>query len=242
MNKTYLDKSKNFFESSHNDMVVNNHEIHNSDPNYWDYLLGAIKNSPENWSGKKALDFGCGCGRNIKNLLDLASWKQVDGCDISKKNADYSKNWVHSYYPDKKIKTWENSGENLHPCEENYYDFIMSHIVFQHIPSYSIRFSILEDMFRCLKKEGLVSLHYQDLGGSVPYHFNHTDSNEWFTHNTKNGLDEPINCRVEDKQYLIDDFKKIGFSDITCEVTIPFLTQPDWVGGSINYYIKAYKK
>ena len=48
-----------------------NHPEHNPNPKYWDLLLGDIKIAPEKWEGKKALDFGCGQGRNVTNLLSL---------------------------------------------------------------------------------------------------------------------------------------------------------------------------
>ena len=225
INENYLKESKDFFEKHHNGMTYRNHSQHNSDPEYWNQLLGVIKYAPEKWAGKKALDFGCGCGRNIKNLIEMAEWEQIDGCDISKQNADYAKKWVEKSYPDKNIRTWENNGKDIQPCEENYYDFIMSHIVFQHISSYSIRFSILTDMFNCLKKDGLASIHYQDMTESVNY------SGETTKYDGEMG-----NCRVENKQYLIDDFEKIGFKDITCEVGEDYFTKLP------TYYIKGYKR
>ena len=87
----YLDRYKKEFEDTHHLMIADNHQQHNADPEYWAMLLGPIKFNPDNWKGKKAFDFGCGCGRNLKNLLDLAEWDSVYGCDISKQNAEYAK-------------------------------------------------------------------------------------------------------------------------------------------------------
>ena len=169
--------------------------------------------------GSTALDFGCGCGRNIKNLLDLAEWRKVDGCDISKKNTEYAKNWVNKFYINK-TETWETKGNDLQPCDQNKYDFIMSHIVFQHISDYDIRFSILSDIYKCLKIGGLASLHFLDLPISNNYYENSRKIQ---------------NCRVENKQFLIDDFKKIGFNNIECTIGNDyFLNKP-------SYYIKGYK-
>jgi 2-polyprenyl-3-methyl-5-hydroxy-6-metoxy-1,4-benzoquinol methylase len=215
----YLNKYKKEFEDTHHLMIVDNHQQHNTDPEYWAMLLGPIKFNPEHWKGKKAFDFGCGCGRNLKNLLDLAEWDSVYGCDISKQNADYAKQWTEGYYPGK-VHTWESMGADIQPCEENSFDFIMSHIVMQHISNYSVRYSILTDMYKCLKPEGLVSLHYLDMTISSKYY---EDSDAY------------QNCVVENPQYLIDDFKKIGFKDITCDTgTDPFTSQR-------TYYIKGYK-
>ena len=219
IDKEYLDKYKKEFEDTHHLMIVDNHQQHNADPEYWAMLLGPIKFNPDNWKGKKAFDFGCGCGRNLKNLLDLAEWDSVYGCDISKQNAEYAKQWTEQYYPGK-VHTWESMGADIQPCEESSLDFIMSHIVLQHISNYSVRYSILTDMYKCLKSDGLVSLHYLDMDYSSTYY---EESNTY------------QNCRVLDPQFLINDFEKIGFKNITCDTGIDPFT------GQRTYYIKGYK-
>lgn len=219
INENYLFEQKKQFEDAHHLMIVDNHMQHDDDPEYWYILLKEIKNNKSYWKNKDALDFGCGCGRNIKNLLDLAEWNRVDGCDISKKNAEYAKNWINKFYTNK-TETWETNGNNLQPCDENKYDFIMSHIVFQHISDYDIRFSILSDIYKCLKVGGLASLHFMDL----------LISNQYYENSGK-----IQNCRVENKQFLIDDFEKIGFNNIECTVGNDyFINKP-------TYYIKGYK-
>ncbi len=79
-----LSETKVFFEDASDGMKIDNHKQHDIEPHYKDILLKEIVNNPELWKGKVALDFGCGCGRNIKNLLEFADFKRVDGCDISK--------------------------------------------------------------------------------------------------------------------------------------------------------------
>ena len=217
----YLNKQKNIFESTHDGMTILNHKQHNDDPEYWNILLKEIKQDKEKWKNKTALDFGCGCGRNLKNLLDLAEWARVDGCDISLKNAEYAKKWTSQYYQSDKIHTWETNGKDIQPCKNETYDFIMSHIVFQHIASYSIRFSIMEDLYRCLKVGGFISLHFLDL----------TESNSYFEDSFINR-----NCVVENKEYLIHDFKKIGFKNIECIEGRDF-----FIKQNKTYYIKGYK-
>jgi hypothetical protein len=75
-------------------------------------------------------------------------------------------------------------------------------------------------MYKCLKSNGLVSLHYLDMGYSSTYY---EESNTY------------QNCRVEDPQFLINDFEKIGFKNITCDTGIDPFT------GQRTYYIKGYK-
>jgi 2-polyprenyl-3-methyl-5-hydroxy-6-metoxy-1,4-benzoquinol methylase len=220
MIEEYLKKYKDTFESQHVLMVPDNHQQHNPDPEYWAILLGDVKFNPERWTGKRAFDFGCGCGRNLINLSTLAEWETIDGCDISKSNAEYAQQW-YSKNTTKiaKCRTWENNGKDIQPTVYGY-DFIMSHIVFQHISNYSVRYSIMEDMYNNLNAGGLCSLHFMDLGDSVPYF---EDSDKW------------LNCRVENEQYLVDDFNKIGFKNVKVETGRDFLT------GVKAYYIKGEK-
>ena len=217
--QTYLDNYKKEFESHHSMVRKNNHIRRNADPEYWEILLDPIKSNPEKWENKVAFDFGCGGGRNLKNLLDLANWKEVHGCDISKPNAEFAEEWVNSIYPNK-AKAWESNGKDIQPANPNTYDFIMSSVVLQHISNYSVRFNILNDMYSSLKEGGQISLHYLDMSESAPYYDNSLDYK---------------NCRVENKDYLIDDFQKIGFKQITCEIGIDYFTKER------SYYIKATK-
>jgi SAM-dependent methyltransferase len=221
----YLKNYKKTFESQHILMSAEKdggHSQHQSDPEYWAMLLGPIKFNSENWKGKKAFDFGCGCGRNLINLSTLAEWATIDGCDISPSNASYAKEYFdreNKTYA--KCKTWESCGNNIQPTEENYYDFIMSHIVFQHISSYDVRFSIMADMYRALKDGGLCSLHFMDMEQTSTYFEN---SNEF------------KNSSVKNKQYLIDDFIKLGFKDVSCDTG-----SGAGYGGYTTYYIKGTK-
>lgn len=219
---SYLKNYKDTFESQHHLMVVENHHQHNSDPEYWAILLANVKFNSDYWEGKNALDFGCGCGRNLYNLSTLANWANIDGCDISPSNAAYAKKWFDSQNKTTaKCKTWESPGNSIKPAEDNYYDFIMSHIVFQHISSYDVRFSIMSDMYRSLKEGGLCSLHFMDMEVASQYYEN---SNEW------------KNCVVGNPQFLINDFEKIGFKNVTCETG-----SGAGYGGYTTYYLKGNK-
>ena len=219
--ESYLKDYKDKFESYHNGMTVDNHQQHNPDPEYWAILLGDVKFNAERWKGKRAFDFGCGCGRNLVNLSTLAEWETIDGCDISKSNAEYAQQWyIDNTTTTAACKTWENNGKDIQPTAESYYDFIMSHIVFQHISNYSVRLSIIEDMYKSLREDGLCSLHFMDLSESATYF---EDCLDW------------KNCRVENEQFLVDDFKKVGFKDVSVE------TGRDYLTGVKAYYIKGTK-
>jgi SAM-dependent methyltransferase len=220
---SYLKTYKDTFESQHVLMSADKdggHTPHNSDSEYWAILLGDVKFNPERWKGKRAFDFGCGCGRNLINLSTLAEWETIDGCDISKSNAAYAQQWyIDNTISTAACKTWENNGKDIQPTPYGY-DFIMSHIVFQHISNYNVRYSIMEDMYKSLNEGGLCSLHFMDLGESVTYFEN---SDKW------------LNCRVENEQFLVDDFNKIGFKDVSVQ------TGRDYLTGVKVYYIKGTK-
>lgn len=216
----YLKRYKEQFESEHELMVPDNHQMHNPDPEYWNILLGEVKHNPTKWEGKNAFDFGCGCGRNLYNLSTLTNWKNIDGCDISPSNAGYAKEWFDERNKTSAVSTtWENNGIDIQPIPHKY-DFIMSHIVFQHISNYDVRFSIITDMFNSLNEGGLCSLHFMDLGVSAPY--------------LESSM-EYKNCRVENEQYLVDDFNKIGFKNVRVS------TGRDYLTGARSYYIKGEK-
>ncbi len=225
---SYIQFTKDSFERYHEGMTVENHKAHNEDVEYQTAFMEFVKNNKDFFQGKKALDFGCGCGRNIKNLLDLNIFAQVDGCDISKKNIEYSKKFVETSHPGK-THTWETNGYTLEPAPDNEYDFIMSHIVFQHIANWSIRYSLLADIYRILKPGGTIVLHFMDLGGSVVYYDDYPDPGET---NPPLGL---YNCRVEDPQYLIEDFEEIGFLDVDVQVGVDPFSQQE------SYYVRGIK-
>ena len=48
---------------------TNNHENHNANDAYWKVLLRDVDSR---FDGKIGLDFGCGKGRNVTNMLSLA--------------------------------------------------------------------------------------------------------------------------------------------------------------------------
>jgi SAM-dependent methyltransferase len=100
---------------------TNNHPEHNSNPLYWDLLLGDIKFTPEKFKKKVALDFGCGKGRNVTNMLSLAEFERVDGVDISPNNIAYCK----ETYQNQNSIFYLNNGSNLQDLKTDEYDFII---------------------------------------------------------------------------------------------------------------------
>ena len=230
----------------------NNHLDHDKDIDYIENMVLPISEHSLFWKNKVALDFGCGCGRNIRNLLNAADFARVDGCDVSKNNAEYAKKYVEKYFnlekDQKKCNTWETNGYDLQPSPSEEYDYVMSHIVFQHIPNYSIRYNILKDIYRVLKKGGIVNIHFMDLDDSVGYYDEYPKNASLdLTYETGKKIESGdliidkqnlhlFNCRVEDRSFLVKDFAKIGFVNIECDTNI------DPYSKKQSYYIRARKK
>jgi SAM-dependent methyltransferase len=212
-------------------MGTNNHPEHNSNPKYWDILLGDIKSNPEKWNNKKALDFGCGKGRNVTNMLSLSNWNRVDGIDVSESNINYCK----TSYLNQNSNFYKNDGLNLSDLNDNEYDFIMSTIVFQHICVHELRYKLKEEIYRVLKPQGEFSFQM----GYGPLEWaGHTQQRSYFENgydaSNSNGSND---VRVSDPQDLINDLTQIGFKDIVYHIEEPWEDwgHPNWI------YVKCYK-
>jgi len=142
---SYSKMQTRFYKSGTSD-----HLEHNQNKDYWGVLLDGIDDSQ--FKGARALDFACGKGRNVKNLLSLAQWEHVDGCDLSEANIYYCKANFKS-----PSQFYVANGQDTGVPNSNYYDFVMTTISLQHIPVYDIRRSILQDILRVLKPGGKFS-------------------------------------------------------------------------------------
>ena len=209
---------------------TNNHENHNANSNYWDILLGDLKDK-ENWEGKIGLDFACGKGRNVTNMLNQCDWVRVDGIDISDGNISHNKN----EYQSQNSNWYCNNGTDVSELNDNEYDFIMSTIALQHIPVYDIRKSLITDLFRTLKPGGTFSFQMgygkgleSTIGPRVSYFENHYDAP---------GTNSICDVRVHTEEEVINDLKEIGFVNITTEVRESYddSGHPQWI------YVKCYK-
>jgi ubiquinone/menaquinone biosynthesis C-methylase UbiE len=208
---------------------TSNHEEHNQNPDYWDILLGDLKNK-ENWDGKVALDFACGRGRNITNMFNLCDWARVDGIDISEGNISQNK----SDYTNQNSNWYCNNGIDVSDLKDNEYDFIMSTIALQHIPVYDIRKSLITDLLRTLKSGGLFSFQMGygkeilSTENRIPYFENHYDAN---------GTNSVCDVRVQNIEDIIKDLQEIGYTNVTTEVRESYSDNghPEWI------YVKAYK-
>jgi SAM-dependent methyltransferase len=206
-----------------------NHENHNLNTDYWDILLGDLKDK-EKWKDKIALDFACGKGRNVTNMFGLCEWARVDGVDISASNIQYNR----TNYENQNSKWYLNNGVDVSDLKTNEYDFIMSTIALQHICVYDIRKSLIIDLLRTLKPGSLFSFQMgygkeiYEYENRIPYFDNFYDAN---------GTNSLCDVRVQSEQDVINDLTEIGFVNITTEIRNKFDDDghPQWI------YVKAYK-
>lgn len=229
LNKYSIMQKNQMNAQSHN--MRGNHVEHDSNEEYWNILLREVMNSPLSWKDKTALDFGCGWGRNIRNLHDIADWKFVDGVDISEHNIDAAANYLRILYKNgnKQFNLFVNNGVDLQLIDSGRYDFVMSTITFQHICVHEIRYNLMVEIYRVLKTGGLFSLQmgFGNKPNSVSYFDNFYDAQ---------GTNSNMDTRIENEDYILNDLKKIGFKNITVEFGFSYRdSHEQWI------FIKAYK-
>jgi len=210
---------------------TNNHLNHNDNPDYWNVLLGDLK-SADNWENKIALDFACGKGRNVTNMLSLCHWERVDGIDISPNNIHY----CMKEYKDFSSNWYCNNGIDVSDLKDDEYDFIMSTIALQHIPVYDIRRSILSDLLRVLKPGGLFSFQ-MGYGSGLADPLGREKSEYYDNAWSAKGTNSTHDVRVQSEQEIADDLKNIGYINISTVVKDSFsdMGHPQWI------YVKCYK-
>lgn len=210
---------------------TDNHLNHNDNPDYWEILLGDLKNS-EKWKNKTALDFACGKGRNVSNMDSLCQWGRIDGIDLSPSNIAYCRN----NYENINSNWYCNNGIDLSDLRENEYDFVMSTIALQHIPVYDVRRSILVDILRVLKPGGLFSFQ-MGFGMGLSDTFGRNKSSYYENSWNATGTNSIHDVRVQSQEEVIGDLQKIGYVNVAAVVRESFSDagHPQWI------YVKCYK-
>ena len=213
MENKYTNMQRDYYNSTADIMAIENHRGHDSNPDYYGLLLSDITSDPLKWKHKICLDFGCGIGRNIDNLLKIADWSFADGCDLSEENikrADlFLKSQNHSKY-----SLYTTSGTDLSVMDSDRYDFVMSTIVLQHIAVYDIRISLLKDIYRVLSKGGLFSFQMAQYKSAIHGNFCSYFENKWDVSGTNGAFD----VSVDDPVNVVKDLENIGFTNISFEV------------------------
>jgi SAM-dependent methyltransferase len=219
----YLTDAKLFFEKNAPGMTVKNHYQHNVEPNYWQYMLEDVYRTPGKWKGKLALEYGCGAGRNLLNLLILGGFDRVDGIDISKGNAQNAQTFCESKLGPGRTVALEGDGYTCYPFQDKTYSFVMSHQVFIHIPNREIRLSIFQDIYRILVEGGIFICHFKTMQNAVDYQENFNKF--------------PMNVTLKSGDPVKKDFGEIGFKNVNVvEIANYYDGKPEWYirGGEIT--------
>ncbi len=230
---------REYYNSTADIMAIENHRGHDANPDYYGLLLKEVIENPEIWKDKSALDFGCGIGRNVDNILRLASWKNVDGCDISSENVIRATNYLKEE-KHLNFNLYTTDGISLTPIQDNSYDFVLSTIVLQHIAVHTIRKKLLTDIYRVMKPGALFSFQMAQYTKG----YNRTAVKYFDNALNIKGTNGAADVNISDPQDLIDDLVNIGYKHISHQI------RPEWDAGKKCYmdmknsrwiFIKSYK-
>jgi ubiquinone/menaquinone biosynthesis C-methylase UbiE len=222
MQKKYYDN-----EGVTGNMNRQNHMGHNNNPDYWNILVKDTESST--FIDKVGLDFACGCGRNVFNLVNR--FKRMDGVDISTelvKTCIDNRNNLN--IDETKASFYACNGVSLDIFSDNTYDFIMSTIALQHICVYSIRFNYFKEFFRVMKPGGLLSFQ-------MGFGLGHPMTRDYFEdYYDATGTNSACDVRVMDPEFILGDLRKIGFTNITYTISDAYDDMhKQWI------FVKAYK-
>lgn len=222
----YTDMQKSFYETmasswnvTNRDPVVGSFDAHN---NWSDYKF--LFNDLSDLKEKRALDFGCGPGRNLVKYAD--KFNQIDGVDISIKNLENARVWIreNNHNPDNFV-LYNCNGVDLAAVPSGTYDVVFSTICLQHICVHEIRYNYFKEFFRVLSPGGVFTAQ-MGYGSPSPYSVDYYDN-----HYAATGTNRTCDTQVKDPQQLKGDLDAIGFVDF--EYTIrpcgPGDCHPAWI-------------
>ena len=204
---------------------TNDHLNHNKNKFYWTFF---IKN---NIKGEIALDFACGKGRNIENLLKQGNFKSVHGIDISESNINYCK----SRFLNKNVVAHLINGLDFQDLDSNIFDYVMSTIALQHIPVHKIRHTLFQEIYRVMKVGGVFRFQMGYGPKPKPYLlqlFNKVKQSSYYKNATNaKGTNSLHDVRIHDYKNLKKDLLKIGFNNFSKFITESFddNQHPNWI-------------
>jgi SAM-dependent methyltransferase len=205
----YASMMKAHFDSEWQMMKADgNHFRHNSNPDYFRLLIDPAKTC----SGK-ALDFACGQGRNVSNLINLGVFDRVDGVDISGNNVRVAaENLLSEGRTLNQFSFHEIDGYTLKELKDDEYSYVMTTIALQHICHHATKFNIFKEIYRIMADGG--TFVFQMGQGPVEAPLGDYLDN----------VDERVItvCRVLDIEEPLKDLREIGFTDLSVTYSTPF--------------------
>jgi SAM-dependent methyltransferase len=209
-------------------------------------VLEVLKRASSTSDLLRALDFGCGVGRLMKPLIEAGL--RVDGVDISERMLAFARQ-------DPALTGSEfflSNGNDCGAAPDGTYDFVYSHLCFQHICSRALRTQLLASFKKALKPGGvvLVQMHYYPdrTAATVPEpHMPWSGDN--FSANVTNGRAD-VWPTPDELHLIVEDFSR-HFEDLRLQfVNFPTTTKlfteayNSWFGhlvvsGSTTYSMAA---
>lgn len=196
---------------------TSDHDEHQGNKEFFVNLLVPAVRHCESTANQTILDFGCGRGRNVANILDQGHSGNIIGVDISKTNISYCQNRFRA----ERVELVVSNGLDMNKIGSNSVSSIISVIVLQHIPVYSIRRNLLQEFFRVLDAGGKlyfqmgagVSLSTPD-GGPLAGYYDELLSAE--------GTNGNLDVQVMSSKEIEDDLNDIGFVNLDFKILTAF--------------------
>jgi SAM-dependent methyltransferase len=232
----YFSMQESYYERGSKQLVEIDHEQHNSNPQLHRIGFSPLCHEIHFFQGKNALDFGCGGGRNLRNIAQLNIFTRIDGVDISSTNVIASKNAMINAFPNILCDTFKNSFDNLGVPKSQKYSFVFSTITFQHIASRSLRNKIFSQIYDCLEQGGYFRFQMGFNGTNLRQAGTKKRLDKFTVSYFANFYGAPstngdFDVSVTKPSHVISDLLMIGFQDIDWEIT------PSWRNSTHDAWI-----
>ena len=117
-------------------------------------------------NGKRMLDIGCGIGRLERGFSQM--FGEVWGIDVSGEMVSQAIELNQSF---ENIKFVKGNGQDLSSFPDEFFDFVFSHITFQHIPEKQLILNYFSEIHRVLKPDGLLKIELRKPWAGVAFAF-----------------------------------------------------------------------
>lgn len=196
---------------------TSDHEEHNANTDLFRLILEPLVLDAMSFSSPRVLDFGCGKGRNIQNLLDLGFEGELWGADISRANIVACK----KRFPKISRQFLKTNGTDLGELKSENFTAVFSTIVFQHIPVWSIRNQLLSEINRVLITRGRL---YLQMGFGKELVTSEGSPLAKYTEEKKDALGSngSLDVQIRSREELISHLSNLGFQVSKVEITPSF--------------------
>lgn len=187
-NRLAKDNAMYYVVSKKGKSINENDFLESGKENYEEHIAQdeILKQKLNHFHDKKVLNIGCGVGRLEEQMSP--NFQKVCGIDISEEMINRAKERLSNH---NNVELLATDGASF-PFGDDFFDFIFSYIVFQHMPSKDVVKKNFEEIFRTLNKNGVAKIQIR--GGHQPYKW------QWFY------------GPVFEEQEAVDMVKSVGFN------------------------------